>query len=436
MTTSHERVTPRRLKGFQDYAPATMARRLEIMATLREQARLAGFQEIGTPALEYADVLLGVGGETDKQVFLFEDGGDRKVGMRYDLTVPFARYMAENHGKIPLPFNRVQMGDVWRAEKPQRGRFREFMQGDLDIIGVDSLQADAEVIHTLYETLSRVMFIPFRMTLNHRQILSALIRALGVEPANETHVLITLDKLHKVGRDAVVKILLDNAFMASAANAETLVDILLRNDFKAVEERLQNEDDKVAWTRFLKTVELLKDLTQPQLSPIEIDLSVVRGLAYYTGIVFETTIPQMTEYGSICSGGRYNQLTARFTHHEIAGVGGSIGVDRLTALLDEFEGPSTDDLKPQVYIAVAEEGTFPYAFQLAKRLRTAGIKVDLPLREQKLGAQFKHANRIGVAYVLTVGGAEMESRTVNLKTMQTGEERSVEASQLLEALKF
>lgn len=434
-----KKVDPRRLKGFQDYSPEVMSRRLMILQTARDMAHRAGFNEIGTPALEYSEVLLGVGGETDKQVFRFMDGGERDVALRYDLTVPFARYAAENYGQLPLPFKRLQIGDVWRAEKPQKGRFREFCQCDIDIIGVDSLAADAEILLTVSQILNRAIKAPFTISCNNRKLLSYLIRKmLGLQDANsEQEALIILDKLDKVGKDNVVKMFSEKLNVQSSQSA-SLIDLLSsfrEENATSLTKHFDEPEIQAEWKRFQDTIHLIQELTQGGHAKVVMNLSIARGLAYYTGIVFETTVDGVQGFGSVCSGGRYDNLAERFVDHELPGVGISIGVDRLTALLMEREGTQTK-APAEVFIAIASNDVVPYAFKLANKLRESGISADLALKDQKLGNQFKSADKRGFAWVLALGSDEVASQTYSLKNMKTGQEqKGLSFEKLLSSLK-
>jgi histidyl-tRNA synthetase len=436
---SSEKIVPRKLKGFQDYPAETMNLRLALMDIIRRHAQLAGFNPIDTPALEYAEVLLGVGGETDKQVYRFLDNGEREVALRFDLTVPFARFVAENLGALPLPFKRLQMGPVWRAEKPQRGRFREFWQCDLDIIGVNSAAADIEILLCLYSILAAIPCGNFKMMVGHRGILSALIgKTLGnFTPELLTQALIIIDKLAKVGAEQVITMLAELPG-SSRDGAEKLISVLAQrsdgsSDLALVETLLADNTEARAELAQLKATTALIRATQPSAAgSIIVDLAIARGLGYYTGIVFETILSAKPEWGSICSGGRYNGLLERYVDQEVAGVGGSIGLDRLVAALASDQ-TVLDLPRKCVFVAIATADAFTYGFQVAQQLRSSGIPCDIVLKEQKLGHQFKYANRHGYPLVVTVGGEEAAARTVNLKHMSTGHEDKNLALQQLHA---
>jgi len=408
--------------------PDVMAARFHIMDIIRSEATLAGFQVIGTPALEYAVTLLGQGEETDKQVYRFVDHGERQVALRFDLTVPFARFVAEHQGELVFPFKKLQMGDVWRGENPQKGRFREFMQCDLDIIGVDAAAADIEILSVFQRILTRVACGPFTMAVGDRVVLSALIRRClpDIPPGGETAALILLDKLAKIGAPAVVE-QLAAIEGATALGAETLLGLVTTRtgggdtDLAPVRRELADDESAQAEIRRLELVLAATRGAIPETTgQLRLDLTIARGLGYYTGIVFETTLDQLPGFGSISSGGRYNNLASRFSSRELPGVGGSVGLDRLVAGLEELGRVEAAPAKP-VYVAVATEDALAYAAALAGRLRAAGIATDFGLAP-KLAAQFKHADRRGCPYVVTVGSSERESDTYALKSMGEGDE--------------
>lgn len=426
-----DKVEAKRLKGFQDYQPDQMRARYRVMDAVRQIAHLAGFQPVGTPALEYAEILLGKGSEeTDKQVYRFIDGGERDVALRFDLTVPFARYVAEHFGEMVFPFKRMQIGDVWRAEKPQKGRFREFGQCDLDIIGADSQAADGEILLCIHRILEALDFGPFTISVGNRVVLSGLIRVLlqTKEPEGEVQTLIAIDKLAKIGAGEVSK-LIAAATGAPLSRIATLLELTMSKnemgdtDLSAVAKALGDDIQGIqAIARLEKTLASHRQLIgQEGPGRIVCDLSIARGLAYYTGIVFETTVDSLPGFGSISSGGRYNDLASRFTDHELPGVGGSIGLDRLVAALMEL-----DQLKSPkgrgVFVAVATEDARCFGMRLADRLRSHGVMCDVDVTSSKVGKQFRHADRLGYPLVVVVGTSEMEKNQFSLKNMVTGQE--------------
>lgn len=431
MTDSSKKIEPRRLKGFRDYMPDIMEARSKFQGLIRKKAKLAGFREIGTPVLEYAETLLGQGSdETDKQVYRFEDHGGRKVAMRFDLTVPFARFVAEHQGELVFPFKRLQIGDVWRGENTQKGRYREFCQCDLDIIGVDSVNADIEVLTCFYQILQGLNFGGFTMRLGNRVLLSAMLSKAfpGIDAAGETEALIALDKLDKIGPDQVAE-LLARIPAADVESAKSLLACLQSKDQSGgtdrsvIREYLGGHEKGISELSRMETIlstmtEVIGNLPGGH---VKLDMSIARGLGYYTGVVFETSLDDLPGFGSISSGGRYNNLAERFTNRSLPGVGGSIGLDRLLAGLEEM-GKLNDTKLKMVFIAVATDDALATALKVAADLRNADIPCDIGLTTGKLGNQFKHADRLGCPLVITLGTSEIQSRTYNLKMMATGEE--------------
>lgn len=439
-SVKQNRIKAARLKGFQDYLPETMALRRSIMDAVRKEANISGFLEVGTPVLEYSEVLLGEGGETDKQVYSFEDNGGRKVGMRYDLTMSFARFIAEHQGDLIFPFKRMQIGDVWRAEKPQKGRYREFAQCDFDIIGIDTVAADVEVLTCLQRVLSNLNCGKFTMAMGNRVILSALIHTFYSDLAEgqEQEILIALDKLDKIGAEKVVEVL-----KKTHEKDATELLLLLEPDPETKNARIDkierflegNEEALKEVSRFRKTYEILEGLSHGSQGSFVMNLSIARGLGYYTGVVFETTLDDLPGFGSISSGGRYNNLTDRFMNREMAGVGGSIGLDRLVAAMKELDISNGKD-KKSIFIAVAQDEALNYAFDIAKTLRENNMISDISLKTGKLGNQFKLAHRKQCDFVVTVGEDEMQSQTFSIKDMAKGREtKNIPLGSLVDTLK-
>lgn len=438
-----EKIEARKLKGFRDLLPLQARVKKDIADVIWKNAALAGFEAIETPALEYAETLLGTGEETDKEVYRFMDHGERTVALRFDLTVPFARYVVENYSELTFPFKKVQIGNSWRGEKPQKGRYREFCQADLDIIGVDSLSADVEVISCIIQNLSELVPGSFTMALGHRIILSALIRdALPNIGENEFKVLIAIDKLQKVGRDAVLKIIRELPG-SDERGAENLLTLLLAknsegdSDLAALKKHFESSPAVVSEiTRLEDSARIIRSVTSHSTKgKVRVDLSIARGLGYYTGIVFETTIDGLDGFGSISSGGRYNGLVNRFSTQELPGIGGSIGVDRLLAAIEQLGKIGTSERRG-VFIAIASADCREYGFELLQHLRSKELLADIALKEGKLGNQFKYADKRSFAWVLTLGGDELAARTVSLKNLATGaEHRGVSLEAGLEVLR-
>jgi histidyl-tRNA synthetase len=424
-------IEAKKLKGFRDYSPAECKVREEIINSVRRTAATAGYLEISTPALEYREVLMGSGGdEADKEVYSFVDHGERAVALRYDLTVPFARYVAEHQGTMFFPFKKLQVGEVWRGEKPQKGRYRQFCQADLDIIGADSIAADVDILLCMKSSLDAVLQVPFTYAIGNRVILSHLIRSTlrTQDQAAEFKALIAIDKLKKLGREVVTEIIskIDGVQAQDASQLVALIESQAHEfdrdkimSFAAESEPVQRETQ-----RYCQTIDMLTNLAKSGtgIGKFRADLSLARGLGYYTGIVFEGTIDSLPGLGSISGGGRYNQLVSRFSSRELAGVGGSVGVDRILAAFEEM-GISESANRQGVFVAVATEDALGYGFSILLELRRNGVLADIGMQPGKLGNQFKHADRLKFSRVITVGTDEFMKKQFALKDLATGTEQ-------------
>ena len=427
--STDRRIEARKLKGFRDYTPEFHSVRQSIIDKTRAQASVAGFEEINTPALEYLEVLLGAGGtETDKEVYRFEDHGGRDVAMRFDLTVPFARYVAEHQGTMIFPFKKLQIGDVWRGEKPQKGRYRQFCQSDLDIVGADTIAADVEIVGCIFSTLNEILPVDFTVTIGNRNVLSALINALLPEVGSaekESKVLIAIDKLAKIGLEKVTTLI------AEVCTDRAAIDLFLKTitpdptngvNFIELETILAADKGAVdSLKRYQKTIAILGEVYRSTKGKIVADLRLARGLGYYTGIVFEGTIDSLKNIGSISGGGRYNKLVSRFSSQEIPGVGGSVGVDRLLAAFEEM-GLDKTQQRQGIFIALTGDDCNLFGFEILQTLRGKNLLSDIATKGNKLAQQFKYADRRRYRHAITVGPDEAASRTVNLKDLESGEE--------------
>lgn len=419
-------IQARKLKGFCDFNPDAARRRDEIVSSLRGNARIAGFEEISTPCLEYSEVLLGsAGGETEKEVYRFEDHGGRSVALRFDLTVPFARYVAENQGTLIMPFKKFQVGEVWRGEKPQKGRYRQFCQADVDIIGSDEISADLEVLQLIVKTIDGLLRKPFTIQLGNRVILTSLIRHAfaGITEDQEKKVFVAIDKLEKIGLDKVCGLIQKDCGFEGADIKNLIGKISDQKTYSSFTQDIPGVADEMM--RFEKTISLLTKLTQRMAVTVKPNLSIARGLGYYTGIVFETTIDELPGFGSISSGGRYNELVSRFSKQEYPGVGGSIGVDRLLAAFDEFADPASEQ-RAGVFIAISDPAALELAFEVAEDIREAGKLCEVATKASKLAQQFKYADRRKRLHVVVLGTDELETGSFTLKNLETGlEEKGI-----------
>jgi histidyl-tRNA synthetase len=420
-------IQPRTLKGFRDYLPETMLPREQIIDTARRVFRSYGFSPIDTPALEYLEILLGKGGaETDKQLYRFQDHGGRDVGMRFDLTVPLARFAAQHIGELGTPFKRYHIATVWRGENTQRGRFREFMQCDFDTIGTTSVASDAETILVVHDLLSALQVGEFAIQINHRAILTGFIQKQQLA-ANSGDVLRALDKLEKIGPEAVAEelasipgttpqIINDILGLATVAgNNDELLD-----DLASLVAGNELGESGVRRLREIITT-LATCLPATALGRIRIQPSIARGLDYYTGLVLETTLNDLPSIGSICSGGRYDNLAALYTKQDLPGIGASLGLDRLLDAMQQLERIGADRTPAQVFIPYFDAAHLSDYFKLAAALRAAGLAVEVYPEPAKLGKQLQYADRKGFRVALIAGEREFAALECQVKNLASGE---------------
>ena len=393
-------IEPKVLKGFRDSLPQQEIVRQKLMSEIQRILRSFGFVPIDTPALEYTEVLLGKGGgETDKQMFRFTDNGGRDVAMRFDLTVPLARYVAANYSLLSFPFKRYHMSKVWRGEKPQKGRYREFWQCDFDMVGVDNAQSDFEILLLIHTCLSKMKVGPFKVSVSHRGLLNRFLAGLGIQDKSQD-VLRAIDKLNKIGRDGVCEILIEEGL--TQEQTDKVIDFISidKSDFAktlSILEGMFGQVDEIS--------RLGQILTMMKACGIEkdfsLDTSITRGLDYYTGIVYETLLLDMPQIGSICSGGRYNNLAGLYTKENLPGVGSCIGLDRLIAALEELKSPIVTDSSYADVMVVSNKDDIGWSESVAMKLRAKGINADSYVGEKGLGQQFAYAEKNGIPYVVS-----------------------------------
>ncbi|MCE5255652.1 MAG: histidine--tRNA ligase [Spirochaetaceae bacterium] len=412
-------IEPRVLKGFRDYLPEAEIARSALADKLEATFRSFGFVPIDTPALEYAEILLGKGGgETDKQVYRFRDNGDRDVALRFDLTVPFARFMAEHCDELYLPFRRYHLGKVWRAENTQRGRYREFMQCDFDIVGTDSASADADIVLTIVSAMAALDVGPVRVRVNHRGLFNRFLAAQGVSD-KLVSVLRTVDKLEKVGPEETRNLLAAETSMDLAGR---VMDFITPEGSSAETLRkmisLCGNDDEEAAAAGKRLSDVFSIATSCGFGDsVNLDPGITRGLDYYTGIVFETTLLEMPGIGSVCSGGRYNELASLYTAKNLPGVGASIGLDRLLAALEALGRRQESDPVPLVLIANTESVSLAQLHGQAMELRKAGISSEVFPEPKKMSHQYSYAEKKGIPYALMPDGDSLARGVLPLKDL-------------------
>ena len=435
-----EKVTPRTLSGFMELLPEEQLRMERLLGTLREVYSLYGFTPLDTPAIESAEVLLAKGGgETEKQIYRFMKG-DSDLALRFDLTVPLAKYVAANYAKLAFPFRRYQIGKVWRGERAQRGRFREFYQADIDVIGDGRLDImnEAEIPSIICRAFTRLGLRDFTIRINNRKVLGGFFAMHGMGAPAE--ILRTVDKLEKIGADKVREILLGDCGLdedqAAAVLSFTGFAGTTAEKLSFLEGMGGKNELFDTGVRELRTVaEALPGFGVPE-ERFAIDLTIARGLDYYTGTVYETTINSHPEIGSVCSGGRYDNLAEYYTDRALPGVGISIGVTRLFYVLSE-QGL----LNPELACAPADAIVLPMTEELgfaavtATKLREAGIRTQLYTEGKKFKQKLSYASKLGMPFAVIIGEDEATSGLVALKDMRRGEQVSCTPDEAAEKIK-
>jgi histidyl-tRNA synthetase len=423
------RISPRTLQGFRDYLPAAMIPRERLMETARRVYRSYGFSPIDTPALEYLDILAGKGGtETDKQIYKFQDHGDRWVGLRFDLTVPLARFAAQHIAELGTPFKRYHIATVWRGERPQRGRFREFMQCDFDTIGTRSVAADIETALVIHDLMRAIGFEDFTIRLNHRMLLTGLLERLDLAQ-RAADILRALDKLAKIGPDRVAEEMIDLAGAApeQARQVLRLAEIGGSNDevLRQVGPLVEGSATGQAGLGALREITAALAAAGVPAERVRLDVAIARGLDYYTGTVFETFLGSLPAIGSVCSGGRYDNLAGLYTAQELPGVGASLGLDRLLAAMEELGMVEKVATPAPVFIPYFDKDRLHEYLRLAAALRAAGIGTEVFPEPKKLGQQLKYADRRGFRVALIAGEDEFRNGVCQVKDLVRAQQQDV-----------
>lgn len=422
-------IQPRTLKGFRDYPPELMMAREGLLEKARQVYRSYGFAPIDTPALEYTEILLGKGGEeSDKLIYRFMDHGGRDVALRFDLTVPFARFAAMYVPKLGTPFKRYHMGPVWRGENTAHGRFREFWQCDFDTIGTTSNAADIEVVLVIHDLLRALGIERFVIHVNNRLVLNGLLEELDLAGRTKA-LLVALDKLGKQGRERVLAEMVEQSG-ASAAQAERVLSLAETSGSNAeILDRLERDfgGNATAAEGIRRLRELLSVTAAAGVAGerLAIDVSIARGLDYYTGTVYETFLSDLPGIGSICSGGRYDNLAGLYTKQALPGVGASLGLDRLLAALEELKLlRQTGAPAPVLLVQFSAEALGRYE-KMARTLREAGIGAEVYPDAKKVGQQLQYAERRGFRVALIAGPDEFANQVWKIKDLSKREEVTV-----------
>jgi histidyl-tRNA synthetase len=439
-------ITPRTLSGFRDYLPSVMLAREEVLRRAREVYRSYGFTPIDTPACESLEVLLGKGGdESDKLVYrvLSARGeGEAEMGLRFDLTVPFARFSAQYINDLGTPFKRYAMGPVWRGERPGKGRYREFWQCDFDTIGTTSNAADTETALVINDLFTAVGFERFEIRINNRMVLNGLLELKGLAD-KAVPLLRSLDKLPKIGREKVAAEMVKEAGV-DAEQADAVLKLAETTGTNAeVLDKLEaffapspNEKATAGIARLRELLAVAKTAGVPE-GRIRIDLTICRGLDYYTGTIYETFLSDLPGIGSVCSGGRYDNLASKYTKQVLPGVGASLGVDRLIAAMEELKHPLlTGQTTPAQVLVVNFDATRLGDYQrIARLLRAAGVSVEVYPDAKKVGQQLGYAEKRGFKLAVIAGPAEFEQGVWKVKNLAKREETAVKEAGLEEAVR-
>jgi len=436
-------IEPKLLKGFRDYTPEIMLPKKDIIRKLENIFEKFGFVPIDTPALEYTEILLGkAGGETEKQVYRFNDHGGRDVSLRFDLTVPLARFVSQHYNELSFPFKRYHIAPVWRGENTQKGRYREFSQCDFDILGALSIESDIEILLLIKEGMLSIEAGDFKININNRKILNSILSKEGLLDKS-TDILRAIDKIYKIGIDSVLKELTESAGIKKE-KAEKVLELLnLKNEQKEI-----SGDDIFIQLEKLKT-ELGNDESILHLEEIFLVLkkmnimkyysynpAITRGLDYYTGIVFETFVLDEKNFGSVCSGGRYDNLVGLYSKNIVSGIGASFGLDRLLSLLETKNLIEKKSSNTALIIFNLEPELKAEYFKLAQTFRSHNIKTEIYLENKKTVNQFKYAEKKDIGFILFAGKDEFEKEKFNLKNIKDGTEtNSISIDEIIKIIK-
>ncbi len=425
------------LKGFRDYLPEDMILRQRLTEIFRTVFEQHGFEPIDTPTIEYLDVLTGKAGENEKLMYHFEDHGGRKVGLRYDLTVPLARFVAMHENDIAMPFKRYHIAPVWRAEKPQRGRFREFIQCDADIVGSSSMLADAEGISVLADAIHAVGLPQAVISINHRKLLEAMARLAGVPAEQAGGVFRAIDKLDKIGAEGVKAELVKGDVTESSADQV----LALVTEQGTPEELLDSAGKRLADIdggpqAVQELRQLARHLDDLGVHPHswKIDLSLARGIDYYTGPVCEARV-DTPKVGSIAGTGRYDGLVGNFLGRQIPATGISLGFERILEVVREYNLLDVPSAVADAFMVYLPD-TVAESSRIVRELREQGLRIDQSIIDNKgLGTQLKYADRRGIPYAIIPGSEELDQREVSLKNLRSGEQTRIAIALLADELR-
>lgn len=429
-------IEPRLLKGFRDYLPASMLQKKKLIYKLESIFEKFGFVPIDTPALEYSEILLGKGGgDTEKQIYRFLDHGNRDVALRFDLTVPLARFVSLNYDKLIFPFKCSHIGPVWRGENTQKGRYREFYQCDFDILGSNSIESDIEILLIIKAGLESINVGDFRINVNNRKILNAMLKKLNLMDKS-VEILRVIDKIHKIGIEKVLKELVDGLSIEKVLADEIIDSLNIKNADDRYKGELLNDEIFEAISKLrtklgnehsecINELELIFSTFKKMniLKYFSYNPSVTRGLDYYTGTVFESFILNKKDYGSICSGGRYDNLIGLYSKNVIIGVGASFGLDRIFSMIEPDNQATARSSNTDILIFNLNSSDFAEYQLIAGKLRNLGINAEVYVDKKKIQNQFAFAEKKSIDYVLFAGEEEIKNNAYNIKNIKTNEEK-------------
>ena len=430
-------------RGMRDFLPEDVRKREYVIGVIKEVYERYGFEPLETPAAENIETLMGKYGEEGNQLIfkilkrgVHEGTGEADLALRYDLTVPLARVVAEYRDKLPKFFKRYQIQPVWRADRPARGRYREFYQCDVDVLGSRSMIVEAEIISASSEALSKLGFNDFLVRLNHRKVLTGILDAAGIAAEKHETALIALDKLDKIGTEGVLREFAEREVLAEGAGKELLSLFESGGDNEEMIERLESFiDSNAVGAEGLNELREIINYVSSSVSVVRIDPSLARGLSYYTGAIMEIQVKDLA--GSLGGGGRYDNLVGMFLGQEIPACGFSLGLERIILVMSE-QNMFPDNVSrssSDVMVAIWNKDSIPHSVALAQQLRASGLRVDLYPDVDKLGKQFKFASARGVPFVVVLGDEERARGEVALKNMTTGEQVAIPQKDLAERLK-
>ncbi len=433
------KVEPRTLPGFMELLPGEQILFNKMKEKIQKSYEKFGFLPLDTPVIEKSEVLLAkAGGETEKQIYNFSKG-DNNLALRFDLTVPLAKYVTQYYNDLNFPFRRYQIGKVYRGEKPQKGRFREFYQCDIDIIGDGELSIinDAEIPSVIYNTIKELGFEDFTISINNRKLLTGLFEELNLQEKS-VDIMRIIDKIEKIGRENTILTFKD--YEIEDEKIDTIMKFIEIDG--TTDEKLQklrnlnftSETFKNGLEELTEVVKYVRSFGVPDTN-FKVDLTIARGLDYYTGTVYETFLNEYRELGSVCSGGRYDNLAEYYTDKKMPGVGISIGLTRLFYKLNELQAIKEEQksISKVLVISMVEDNT--RAVEVANALRKNDINAEVYLENKKIKTKFKYADKLSIPFVIVIGEDEIKNNTVTLKNMESGNQETISLEEVINKIK-